>query len=1154
MKIAIKREQNPNLFEILSSANNLREAKKIYCELISGRCNIWKSNFLKKMRNVTLLILITVTQTLALESYAQTKQLSLNIKNEAILNILNKIEDQSEFYFMYDATIVDVNQRKSISCENQPITTILDQLLEDTKIVYEISNRQIVLTSVQKADVGQQKTISGRVTDSSGSPLPGVTVAVKAATRGTITDANGNYTLPDVSGDAALIFSFVGMKSQEIPISGRTSINVIMDEEAIGIDEVVAVGYGFKKKVNLTGSVASVNSEILKKVPPAGSTTNVLAGRLPGLISKQTSGTPGSDAASLSIRGFGSPLVVVDGVESSFNNIDPNEIESISILKDASAAIYGARAGNGVILVTSKRGKDGKPTITINSSYSLQSITNYPKTMSSGQFAEYDREKRMHQGAQQRFTEEDVAKYYAGTDPDYPSTDWYDVLIKSFAPMQHHNLSVSGGSDKIKYFGLIGYMDQETFWKKNGGNFQRYNIRSNIDAKITNDLSMQLDFSNINEFRKFPARDEGGMWHDFWCAYPIYPASLPDPTKLSYTAPALGGALHSSNRKTIGYNDNDAQDIKAGVALKYNFPFIKGLYAKLYLNYSQNYSNTKNFNKPASFYTYNYASDTYTLKGTWNPEASLSQTSAKSRTITNQFSFNYDNIVAENHTISALVLYESIDYSYDYITAARYHFLTPAIEYLFAGSVKDQYANGSATEMGRKSFVSRLNYSFKGKYLFETTFRADASAKFPSKKRWGYFPSLSGGWKISEEGFIKDNIGWLENLKLRGGISNTGYDNVSDFAYLAGYQLGQNYIFGTNIETGITTTGLANPNLTWEKMSTYNLGLDFSIFNSKLYGEFDVFYRKLDGIPATRLLSLPSTFGASLPPENLNSSNDRGFEAMLGTRGRKGDLSWDISGNISWSRSKWNHYDEPDYSADPEKTRVYQVSGQWTDRVIGYKTDGLYTSQVEIDAMTFDQDGIGNKTISPGDIKYIDINKDEVLDWKDQVDLGPGPIPHVMLGLSTNLQYKNFDLSILLQGAGGNQVEMTNPEMTNFQGDAETISLQMFKERWTEENNNPHASFIRSGSLAQGGGFSDFYLKKAGYIRLKTLNFGYNLPKELLEFAKINSLRIYFAGTNLFTLDRLKKYGLDPEAPLNDNTWLHYPQQRVFTFGLNLTL
>lgn len=1121
-------------------------------------CSFWHSWLKRTLAMKFILMLTMVFGVLSSAStYSQRTKLTLNLEEATILEIFQKIEETTEFGFFFRSEDLDLNKRYYVNLENVRVDEVLSIVLKDETVDYTIEDRNIILTKKDTVTTEQpQSVITGKVTDTDGEPIPGVTIQVQGTSTGTITDVDGNYELKGVAEDAVIVFSFVGYVSVEIPVAGQETINVSMRVGNIQLEEVVAIGYGFKKRVNLTGSVASVSSDVLEKVPPIASTTNALAGRLPGLISKQTSGSPGRDAATLAIRGFGNPLIIVDGVEGNFNDIDPNEIESISVLKDASAAIFGARAGNGVLLVTTKRGKLGKPTIKLNSSYSFQTITNFPEPMSAGQFAEYDRESKTHRGyseAQQWFTQEEVEKYYAGTDPDYPNTDWYDVLIRSYAPMSHTNLSVSGGSDRIKYYGLLGYMHQETFWKNNGGDYKRFNIRSNIDAQITNALSLQLDLSNINVYRKFPgAEDQAGagdywMWRDFWQTWPIYPSSLPDDSKIPYTGLVPGGALHSTNRELSGFFDTDNQEIKAGATLRYDFPFVKGLSAKLFINYVQDYTNTKKMNYPVDLWSYSYASDTYTLEAEGSP-ASLSHTDSKNRMITNRFTIDYDRVFAKNHTVVFMALYESIDYSYDYITAERINFLTPSIEYLFGGSIQNQYANGSATEMGRESYIGRLSYSFKNKYLFEATLRADASAKFPSEKRWGYFPSLSVGWRISEEGFIKDNIDWLENLKLRGSISNAGYDNVGNFAYLSGYQLNRKYVFGSDIMDGLRSTGLPNPNLTWEKMSILNLGLDFSLYKSKLYGEFDGFYRKRDGIPATRATSLPSTFGANLPSENLNSTIDRGFEALIGTRGNKGNFLWDISGNVSWSRAKWDHFEEPDYSDDAEMARVYQISGQWTDRIMGYKTDGLYTSQEEIDAMTFDQDQQGNITIKPGDIKYIDHNKDGALDWKDRVEIGNGSLPHWMFGLTTVFSYKNFDLSLLFQGAAGNYVSVQLPWCE-----------QLFKGRWTEENNDPNAIFPRSGSIAQGGGFSDFYLKEAGYFRLKTLNLGYNLPKNLLNFARIGNLRISFSATNLFTFDRLKEFGLDPEAPGTEgqyysNNAFFYPQQRTYTFGLTLTL
>lgn len=1114
----------------------------------------------KTMRVMRLVAIILLGLCLQVAARGVSQTITLSGKNMPLEKVFKEIKRQTGYVVVYNYDLVHNARPVTIHVKNGPLEAFMQLVLQDQPLEFSILNSTISIRAkalpleVQPA-APPPVDLRGRVTNEDGEPVAGASVMIKGENQGTVTDDNGQYTLR-APGDGILVISYIGYTSVEEKINNRAIIDIQLVSLDRNLGDVVVVGYGTQTKGNLTGSVSTVNSKVLEKVPPVASTTNALAGLVPGLISKQRSGSPGRDGASLNIRGFGDALVIVDGVESGFNNIDQNEIESISVLKDASAAIYGARSGNGVILITTKRGGEGKPTIRLNSSYSFQTITNYPRPMSSGQYAELDRESKTNAGYQenqQRFTPEQIELFYAGTDPNYPNTDWYDLLVRPSAPMQQHNLSISGGSDKIKYFGLFGFMDQETFWKNNGGNFQRFNVRSNIDAKVTDDLSMRIDFSNINEVRRFPARDQNGadtyLWQDFWGTLPIYPAALPDPSKLPYAGSDANGSVYiTSNREISGFADNDVQQMKVGAALTYNFPFIKGLSSTAFLNYAQDYGGLRVMDKPVNFYLYDYASDIYTLKGTWSPEAALREQSDKNRIITNQFSFNYENIFGGHHRVSAMALYESIGYSSSWIQANRSHFLTPAIEYLFGGSVKDQFSNGSATEMGRKSYLGRLNYSFRNRYLLEATFRADASARFPSDKRWGYFPSLSAGWRISETELVKDHLYWVDDLKIRAAASNSGYDNVGNFAYLTGYRFGSNYLFGSDIMAGLASTGLANPNLTWEEMSTYNLGLDFSFIKAKLYGVLDVFYRNREGIPATRALSLPTTFGASLPPENLNSRNDRGFEAMLGTRGSKGDLSWDISGNISWAASKWGHYEEPDYSDDPERARVYQISGQWTDRMVGYLTDGLYTSQQEIDAMTFIQDKQDNRTIKPGDIKYIDVNKDGVLDWKDQVDIGKGDVPHYMLGLSSSLRFRNFNLSVLFQGAAGNYINIRLPGST-----------QHFNERWTETNNNPHALIPRPGSIAQGGGLSDFFLKKAGYIRLKTLNIGYNLPKALLAPAKIQNLYLYFAGFNLVTLDRLKKYGYDPEARSSSggfegSSYYYYPQQRTFTFGLNLTL
>ena len=1000
----------------------------------------------------------------------------------------------------------------------------------------------------------QPLTITGQVLDALGNPLPGANISIKGGNVGTITNLEGEYSIQVTGPDAILVFSFVGYLSQEIQVGNQREINVNFQEDALGLEEVVVVGYGTQKKGILTGSVSSVESEKLTQAS-FSTTSNALTGRLPGLIAVQSSGQPGLDAATLTLRGFGAPLVIVDGVETDLNTIDPDQIESVTLLKDGAASIYGSRAGNGVILVTTKRGTIQKPIFSFSTALSGQGIIDMPRMASSGQIAEMKREQHLQSGKPEEtapYTEEQIQKYYDGSDPQYPNTDWYDVLIKDWAPQQKHNLSVRGGSEAIKYYGYLGYLKQETFWKSGkGGSFDRFNFQSNIDARILDNLSLQVDVASTwedftNTRRQQNQPDGASLWQDFWATEPMFPATLPDPAYNAAAGGAGTGGVHlSANTDISGYNINKENTLKGTISLDYQFKSINGLSAKALVNLLEIKNRSKGYSKPYDFYTYDYASEVYSRVGGLT-NSDLNEGYWENRVLTGQVYLKYENVFADVHRVSAMAISEMIDYNSNYFSAGRQNFLSPEIDYLFGGSTETQSNNGGASEMGRSSYIGRLNYAYKDKYLLESIIRADASAKFPEEKRWGYFPSISVGWVLSEESFMQ-NLTYLDRMKLRASYGESGRDAVGNFQYLAGYQLNsRTYIFGSGPLTGILPTGLANPNLTWESNTIYNLGLDFSLFSRHLYGEVDVFYRTREGIPATRATSLPSTFGANLPPENLNSLNNRGFEFLLGTRGESGELSWDISANLSWSRAKWDHFEEPEY-ADPDQERISKNSGQWTDRYFGYLSDGLFTSQDQIDNLPFDQDLKGNTTLKPGDIRYFDVNSDSVLDWKDQVELGGGTTPHWITGFNVNLRYRDFDFSALLQGAFGyyhrinfNKLASQNPP------------VEYYNQRWTEENNDPDAFFPRLGGAATNAYVSDHFYKQVGYLRLKVLNIGYNLPSPWLNKVNINNLRVYVSGINLLTYNPLKDYGVDPEAP-NQLDGYYYPQQRTITVGLDIS-
>jgi TonB-linked SusC/RagA family outer membrane protein len=1124
-----------------------------YCE--RDLLGFFSIKTIRVMKLTLILSILTISQLWATETYSQMTKLSIKLEDVKISDALKEIENQSEFFFLYSPKLIDVERKVNIDVENAPIKDILTDIFDD-KVNFAVFDRQIILSPTDlslPSTTIQQKKIIGTITDEKGNPVGGVTILVKGTTNGSLSDIAGKYVINNVPSGSTLIFSFVGMITQEIPAQDRALIDVVLKETAIGLDEVVVVGYGTQRKGNLTGSIAAVNSDKLT-IAPIPSITNSLAGLTPGLVAKVSSGQPGADFALLNIRGFSdpndpttNPLVIIDGVEDNLNNLDVSQVESVSILKDGASSIYGARAGNGVILVTTKRGQQNqKPVFTLNSSFTEQGSTKMLPAQSSGQRAELKDETWINQGkplSSLPFSAEEIQKYYAGTDPNYPNTNWYDLTIRKYSPQQVHNLSVRGGSDRIKYYGFFGYTDQETIIKTNGGYFKRYNMESNVDAKITDNLTLSvnlgMDYEN-RAFSQYNLNNDSYLWNALYETDPRYPAYLPDRSKLAYGGYVQGSVLISSNMDLQGYVKNFDRNMRGGVTLEYNIKYIKGLKAKAFVNY-KDYSNyNKTFTKQQPLYTYNYTTQLYTFYGLTPNVTRLDEGMYRASQLTQQYSLNYENTFGV-HRVSGLLLFESNDYGDNSIYASRQQFLTQAIDQLYAGTASTSAATGSASQMGRASYVGRFNYSYKDRYLVETILRADASAKFPAAKRWGYFPSVSLGWVMSQEEFMK-SISGIDNIKFRASFGQSGNDGVGNFQYLAGYSIRGVYILGDNSLTQLYSTGLANPNLTWEKMTIYNAGLDFSFLHRKIYGSGDVFYRLRDGIPASRLTSLPSTFGALLPPENLNSISTRGFEFSLGTAGKIGDLMYDVNGNISWSRSKWVHFEEPAYT-DPDQQRLYQNSGQWTDRTIGYVSDKLFASQSEIDALPYVYTALqGNSGLRPGDVKYKDMNNDGKLDWKDMQDLGSGSMPHWIYGLNGTLKYKDFDLAALFQGAFG--------YTTNVQ--FHWASVLFYDSRWSPENENINAFVPRLGGSDSNGWDSDYHFKSTSYLRLKTISIGYTLPKKMLDRLSIEQLRIYLAGTNLFTLSNLNKYGIDPESPSGYGAHF-YPIQRTYSVGVNVS-
>jgi len=761
------------------------------------------------------------------------------------------------------------------------------------------------LTVMGAGESLQQRRVTGTVTDSkTGDPLPGVNIVVQGTTTGTVTDMSGKYSIDVPNANAVLVYSFISYVNQAVTVGSQAEINISLIEEVRALDEVVVVGYGTQRKVNLTGAVSSVTSDKLSVVPAANVST-LLYGNLPGLIPLQRSGQPGLDDVTLSIRGFSNALVVVDGVVGrDFSRLDPNEIESFTILKDAaSSAVYGVSGGNGVILVTTKKGKVGKPLFNYTMNYGVQHVTKYPRFVNSEEYAILKNEAAVNLGGSPVYTKEDIEKFRQGTDPDYPNFDYYDYFVRDYPPQMQQNISVRGGSEKIKYFFLLGQMNQASMWEGGNQDYAKYNFRSNVDASINKNLDISIEFGGRVEDRNNLIQDSYLMASWLQYSWPIFAPKTPD-GKIASTNYGLTAYL---DRDLTGYIKDQRNVYQGALTVNYKIPFIQGLSVNVKAARDMNYRDQKQWLKKYYTYTWNKETQTSTRVGSRGTDQLILDNwkSSASRIIS---SLNYERTFAEVHNLKALVLYEVSEDQATNFQASRTNYVLP-IDQIFAGPDAGKSNTGSASDNGRESYVGRLNYDYTGKYLFEYSFRYDGSAKFPPDKRWGYFQGVSLGWRMSEESFIKDNLPAIDNLKLRGSWGNLGSDNTGNFQFLTGYTYPSgNYILGGNIVTsGMVDSGTPNPNITWEESQIWDLGVDISLWKRLLEIEADVFYRKREGLLARRTTQLPSTFGATLPFENLNSDDARGFELFIGHSNNLGEVRYRLTTNISYSRLKNKH-------------------------------------------------------------------------------------------------------------------------------------------------------------------------------------------------------------------------------------------------------
>lgn len=1002
----------------------------------------------------------------------------------------------------------------------------------------------------------QNLSVKGVVKDASGDPLIGVNVLLKGGTTGAITDMDGAFNL-NVNGDKnVLVFSFIGFETKEVPVKGRTFLAVTLKEDNTQLEEVVVVGYGTQKRQEITGSVASVSRKEIMTVSTAN-ITSALQGKIPGLNIKQNTGEPGTYDNSFNIRGLGAPMVIVDGIpRDNFDRIDPNEIESVSVLKDATAAVYGVRAANGVILVTTRKGGKGRTEISLNASYGVQGITKYPKSVDAYGYMELYNEAMANRGETTPTYSPDLIT----SGSPYANVNWYDEIIRKNVPQYQVNLTASGGTDRIQFFNSIGYYSEEGLWKSKSLNYERFNLRSNITAQITDQLTAEFQIGGFIDTKNAPPYDPGDILKSIGAQVPIYEIyANGNPDYLGKQYNDDNNALIKSSNEYAGYRKTSNTQLQVTASLRWDIPYVKGLWAKALVAYDPKFYKSKLLSKQYRTYEYNKVTDTYSVANT-SAMSSVTEWRSDTATPTTQLSLNYENKFSNKHNVKALLLFETRKWQTSELSGNR-NTLMDAVDQIYAGLIDDARGiNGSSDRNANVGLVGRFDYDFLSKYLVQASFRYDGSSKFYNKK-WGFFPSLSLGWRISEESFIKDNLPFIDNLKVRGSIGRMGDDNVEPYLWMMAFNYpgGDSYVLGDgSLVPGVGVPQIPNVNATWYTSTTKNIGVDLSLWNAGLTVEFDLFRRDRDGLLANRIVTVPGTFGATFAKENINSDLQQGFELVLGHNGSVRDFSYQVRGNFTYTlnRNKYvesvpsgNSYDNWRNNRNNRNSNIlwmYQANGQFVSM------DEIYNNPV--------LEGVYNKySYLPGDIKYVDYNEDGMIDEWDKQPLMRNNTPIMNFGLTLGGQWKGLDLSLSFQGASMFNARM-NASPLQWGGSAWDI----FTDRWHKVDASGNVnSYDPDGVWIPGkypsiriqdpqnyGIESSFWYNNCTYIRLKNLELGYTFPAKWTKYIGIQSLRLYANGYNLFTIQSSESSYIDPENP--GGAIDRYPIMRNFNFGINV--
>jgi len=1033
---------------------------------------------------------------------------------------------------------------------------------------------------------GITKTFRGIVSDSTGMSIPGASVIIKNTQKGAVTAQDGSFSLQAPEGSTIVITS-VGYQSREITLSGNASLRIRLEQLASSLTDIVVVGYGTQRKASVTGAVSAVKSEDLVRTP-ATTVSAALVGKMPGITARSPDSRPGR-GTNIQIRNLGTPLFVIDGVpytgsinttsfgftqgsgQDIFNSLGIEDIESVTVLKDASASIYGLRASNGVVLVTTKKGRRSeRPSINISGYYGFQNFTRYPRPANAGQYvrALVESEQNLGRDPSLLYSREELAKWEAGTEKGYKSYDYYKEVLRPNVPQYYLSANASGGSERSNYYLSVSRISQDAIVRDYS--FERTNLQANLESSLAKGLKVGTQISaRLEKTHNVGVPGLDDYFNPFLSIFSMWPTESP----YANDNPNYINQTHNVNVNPATYRDDITgwvdewwRGINVNLNAQYDFAFgltAKGIYSYNYLN-----EEFDGFEYTWDAYKYDAATDSYNTQpgfGNQNPWRERHKRNVVSRYA--QFQLNYNKQLGP-HGLSAVAAYERSDYENAYYVVHT----IPTNNYVSTQYLSEQdYLSDEWATEARAGYIGRLNYNYRQKYLVELLGRYDGSYLYAKGRRWGFFPGVSLGWRITEEPFLKDRLGaWVNDLKIRASYGETGSeigfsngDAPQPFSYLPGYNFNQGgAVLNGAYTIGIRPRGLPITQLSWVKNRSINLGIDFTVLNGKLSGQFDVFQRKRTGLPAARYdVLLPSEVGYTLPNDNLNSDATRGIEGMVTYSGEAGKVNYSIGVNATVARLKILSTYKPRFGNSWDKYRN-SAEDRWASITWGYHVTGRFESQEEIDNYQINNDGQGNRTELPGDFKYEDVNGDKIINGLDQRPIGyaQGAQPYMSFGINGSVGWNGFTLRFDFAGAAMQSYlrdwELRYPFQNNGSSPA-----YMFTDRWHREDPyDPNSRWIagtypairKDNTTHVNYQSNDFWITNVRYIRLKNLELGYNFPKAWLKRWGINGFRIYANGTNLFSLDNVKKYEIDPE--ISSTNGLVYPQQRLYNFGFNLSL